>query len=126
MSIRASLIERKILGSRADIVKYQLITYCFVNKIIISEGDIACIVHLACKGKQSLNEYCQEYYQELNYQGAQQLRNCIHRIAKAEQKMILKEGKSNIQIYLNPSLNIITSGPIYLNYKLLSNDSKES
>ena len=134
----AKLIEKVIkMESKADIIKYQLLNYCFLNRIKLSECDMDCLVLLGLAGEQELVKFCSHeaisdelikherwYKEEFSSKGkkrglfksSQSVRNFINRQTK--KGLIVKQGKSKKKIKLNPDLGIYTGGSVLLNYKI--------
>ena len=40
-------VEKKVKMSKDDIIKYQILTHCFLNEIQISLSDLLCLAELA-------------------------------------------------------------------------------
>ena len=101
-----------------DIVKFQILTHCYLNKIQVSDADLNCLTLLAINGEQELTQFCNIVHIEEIFRSTQTVRNAL---TKAEKKnLILKEGKSKKRIAINPSLKIQTTGNILLDYKFLA------
>lgn len=117
-------VEKKVQMSLSDIIKYQILTYCYLNKISISDADLQCLSLLATIGEQELTLFCAEVFKQNIFQSSQTVRNALSKAEK--KKLILKEGRSKKKIIINPSLNIQTKGNILLDYKFLALAPKES
>jgi len=116
-------LEKKIIMTKWDITKYQLVTHCYVSKIQVSEADLNCLTYLALEGEQELTSFCSKVYDKKIFSSPQSVRNCI---TKCEKKnLIVKEGKNKKKIFLNPEINILSSGDVLLNFKILSLATKE-
>jgi|TARA_R100000084_G_scaffold102960_1_gene58795 hypothetical protein len=117
-------VDKRVKTSKDEVIKYQILTYCFLNNIQISNSDLNCLCELAKKGRKELTGFC-EYISKKNiFKSSQSCRNAI---AKAEKKkLIIKDGSNKKTIYLNDSMNIQTEGTILLDYKILGVDTKES
>jgi hypothetical protein len=110
-------IEKKATMDNWDIIKYQLVTYCYVSKIQISEADLNCLTYLALEGEQELTSFCSKVHNKQIFSSPQSARNSI---TKCEKKnLIVKEGKNKKKILVNPSMQIQSSGNILLNIKIL-------
>lgn len=117
-------LEKKIVMSKWDVTKYQIVTYCYVSKVQVSEADLNCLTFLALEGAQELTSFCQKVHVKEIFSSPQSVRNCI---AKCEKKrLIIKEGKNKKKIFLNPDINVLSDGNILLNLKILSLAAKES
>lgn len=117
-------IDKKVRMSKWEIVKYQILTHCYLNKISVSEADLECLTYLALEGDQELTMFCNKAHTKEIFSSTQSVRNCI---AKAEKKnLIKKEGKNKKKIFINPDLNVFSKGNILLDFKFLSVETKES
>ena len=117
-------VDKRVKTSKDEVIKYQILTYCFLNNIQISNSDLNCLCELAKKGRKELTEFCEYISKKSIFKSSQSCRNAI---AKAEKKkLIIKDGSNKKTIYLNDSMNIQTEGTILLDYKILGVDTKES
>jgi hypothetical protein len=117
-------IDKRVKMSKWDIVKYQILTHCYINKISVSEADLNCLTYLALEGDQELTSFCGKAHIKDIFSSTQSVRNCL---TKAEKKnLIKKEGKNKKKIFINPDLNVYSQGIILLDFKFLSVETKES
>ena len=111
-------IEKRVRMDNWDIVKYQILTHCYLQKIILSEADLNCLTFLAMLGETELTQFCSAAADKKIFQSSQTVRNALN---KAESKnLITKEGKSKKRISIHPDLKVQTNGNILLDYKFLS------
>lgn len=109
--------------TRRDIVKFQLMTHCYLYKITVSETDLDCLTFLALNGEQELTGFCNMAHSEKIFSSTQSVRNCL---TKAEKKnLIRKEGKNKKKIYINPEINVHARGNILLDFKFLSVETNQ-
>ena len=109
--------EKKVQMNQWDIIKYQLLTHCYLNKIPVSDADLECLTLLSQLGEQELTVFCTEVHTRKIFQSSQTVRNAL---TKAERKeLIVKQGRSKKRISINPELKVITEGSILLDYKFL-------
>jgi len=114
-------VDKRVKLNRFDIVKYQILTHCYLNKISVSEADLNCLTYLALQGDQELTSFCNKAHGEHIFSSIQSVRNCL---TKAEKKhLIKKEGKNRKKIFINPDLRVYSEGSILLDYKFLSVES---
>jgi hypothetical protein len=113
---KVNLIEKKVMMSTWDAVKFQVLTHCYLRKIQMSEADLDCLSHLALNPDKDLTSFC-EYVSELKvFSTAQSVRNAIR---KAELKgLITKEGKNKKKLILTFPVHI--KGNLLLNYNFLA------
>lgn len=116
-------VDKRVRMSRWDIVKYQLMTHCYLSKIQVSESDLECLTFLALNGEQELTSFCNKAHDEKIFSSTQSVRNCL---TKAEKKnLIKKEGKNKKKIYINPELKVHARGNILLDFKFLSVETNQ-
>jgi len=117
-------VDKRVKMSNWQIVKYQLLTHCYLYDIQISEADLNCLTLLAIEGDQELTSFCNKAYERKIFSSTQSVRNCL---TKAEKKnLIKKEGKNKKKIYINPDIKVFAKGNILLDYKFLSIASPQS
>jgi len=117
-------IDKKVRMSKWEIVKYQILTHCYLNKISVSEADLDCLTYLALEGDQELTNFCTKAHTKDIFSSIQSVRNCL---TKAEKKnLIKKEGKNKKKIFINPDMKVHCEGTIFLDFKFLSVETKES
>jgi hypothetical protein len=107
-----------------QIVKYQILTHCYLYNIQVSESDLDCLTLLAIEGDQELTSFCNKAHDKQIFSSTQSVRNCL---TKSEKKgLIKKEGKNKKKIFINPELKVHSTGNILLDFKFLSIASTES
>lgn len=110
--------EKKVKMNQWDIIKYQILTHCYLNKIQVSDADLECLTLLSQLGEQELTLFCTEVHNRKIFQSTQTVRNAL---TKAEKKsLIIKHGRSKKRISINPEMKVLTEGNILLDYKFLS------
>jgi hypothetical protein len=116
-------VDKRVKMSRWDIIKFQLMTHCYLYKITVSESDLECLTFLALNGEQELTSFCNLAHDEKIFSSTQSVRNCL---TKAEKKnLIKKEGKNKKKIYINPELKVHAGGNILLDFKFLSVETNQ-
>ena len=117
-------VDKRVRTSRDEVVKYQILTYCFLNNIQISNSDLNCLAELAKEGRKELTSFCEYISKKKIFKSSQSCRNAL---AKAEKKnLIIKDGTNKKTIYINDDINVQTEGTILLDYKILGVETKES
>jgi len=117
-------IDKRVKLPKWNVVKYQILTHCYLNNITISDADLNCLTYLAIEGDQELTSFCNKAYSNNIFSSVQSVRNCL---TKAEKKnLIKKEGKNKKKIYIHPDVNVYSKGTILLDFKFLSVETKES
>jgi hypothetical protein len=111
-------VQKKLRMSREGIIRFQLLVYCHLNKIPMSEAEIECLTLLGIEGESGLAEFCSSISDRQIFKTPQTVRNTI---AKAEEHgLILKQGKSKKRIKINPDTKIQMKGNILLDFKFAS------
>ena len=110
-------VEKRVKVNKDNVIKYQIITHCFMNNTQISSSDLNCLAELAKLGATDLTGFCTAISEKQIFKSPQSCRNAIQ---KAKRKnLVVKKGK---QIMLNPDMKIQTSGDIFLDFKILGVD----
>ena len=116
---KANLVTKRVRMGHRDIIKYQLITESFINRIHITNAELDCLALLGAYGEYDMAEFCNSIVDEKIFSNSQTVRNFLNKAEKT--KMILKEtikGSNRKKVKLNPIFNIQTSGSIILDYKI--------
>jgi hypothetical protein len=118
-------VQKRVRMPKWDIVKFQIMTYCFINRISINESDLNCLTLLSFNEPISLTDFCYDASSEEGwiFKSPQTVRNAINKAEK--QQLVVKDTKNKKMISLNPNIKIQTEGTILLDYKFLSHDSQE-
>jgi len=118
-------VQKKVKMPKWDVVKFQILTHCFVNRIAMSESDLNCLTLLSFNQPIELTHFCYDASSEEEwiFKSPQTVRNCIN---KAEKNgLVVKDADNKKLIMINPDLKLQTQGSILLDYKFLGNDSQE-
>ena len=111
-------VDKRVKMTTWQIVKYQILTHCYLFDISVSEADLNCLTLLAIEGEQELTYFCNKAHDKKIFSSTQSVRNCL---TKAEKKgLIKKEGKNKKKIFINGDLKLHAEGNILLDYKFLS------
>lgn len=125
---KVNLVSKTVHMGLNQLVRFQLVTHCYINNIPVSNLELDCMVLLGLAGDVELNDFCSgvaNMRAEASGIKAspQTIRNLLLRTEKLG--LTLKEGKSKKRILLNPALKVQTTGNIMLNYKLIYIDPQE-
>jgi hypothetical protein len=116
-------VQKKVRMELWDIVKFQIVVYCNINKIQLAEQEIDCLSLLAVIGNSELTGFCTEAIKQNISGSTQSIRNAL---AKIEKKgLIVKTGRSKKRISINPVMNVQVQGNILLDYKIIRIDPSE-
>jgi hypothetical protein len=119
-------VQKRVKMPKWDVVKFQILTHCYINHIAMSESDLNCLTLLSFNEPIELTSFCYDASaeEEWIFKSPQTVRNCVN---KAEKNgLIVKDAKNKKIIMINPNLKIQTEGNILLDYKFLGNDTQES
>lgn len=114
---KANLVEKRVRMGHRDIIRYQLMTECFIKHVQLSNSELNCLTLLGAYGKHELADFCNSAVDEGIFKTSQTVRNFLTKAEKSG--LILKDGGSRKKIELNPNLKIQTKGNIVLDYKLV-------
>lgn len=111
-------VQKRVMMSKKDIIKFQFVTHCYINRIVMSDSDLECLTLLSTIGPIELSSFCFEASDEHSiFKSEQTVRNCINKCEKNE--LVTKDAKNKKIIMINPNLKIQTEGDVLLDYKLL-------
>ena len=110
-------INKKAKLNRWEIVQYQILTHCYINKISISEADLNCLTYLAIEGDQELSSFCQKAFSKNIFSSIQSVRNSLRKMEK--KSLLIKEGKNKKKIFINPEMKVCSVGNILLDFKFV-------
>jgi DNA-binding MarR family transcriptional regulator len=114
-------IEKRARLGKEDIIRFQLMTYCFLNQIRLSESELHCLVTLAREEEQDLNVFCQQSALEQIYATAQTVRNAVNKLTK--KGLLFKKGNTHKKVLLHPDVQLQTMGNILLDFKFVHIDA---
>ena len=114
---KVNLVDKRQKLNLWDIVKFQLLTHCYLNKIVMSEAELDCLTLLGVTGEYDLADFCVQASNKKIFKTTQSVRNCLTKIEKTS--FIVKEGKNKKKISLNPELKIQADGNICLDFKFV-------
>lgn len=118
---KVNIVQKKVKMGLVDIIKYQLMTHCFIKNITLSSTDIDCLAELAIMQEAELNIFCKHIYDKKIFKSAQTVRNSLNKAEKLD--LIVKRGRNKKIINMNPEINIQSTGNILLDYKLFTVES---
>ena len=135
---KVNLVNKQVQLGIEEIIRFQIITHCYINRIVMSDLDIDCLTFLGVVGKVELTDFCKHMAEKRLSKklskskskthkpesSPQSIRNILIRAEK--QNLLLKEGNGRKKISLSPDLKIQTTGNIMLNYKFICLDTQEA
>jgi len=119
-------VQKRVKMPKWDIVKFQILTHCYINRITMSDSDLNCLTLLCFNQPIELSNFCLDASSEEDwiFKTPQTVRNSINKSEK--NGLISKDFNNKKLIVINSALKIQTEGVVYLDYKLLSNDTEKS
>jgi hypothetical protein len=119
-------VQKRVKMPKWDIVKFQILTHCYINRITMSDSDLNCLTLLCFNQPIELSNFCLDASSEEDwiFKTPQTVRNSINKSEK--NGLISKDVNNKKFIVINSALKIQTEGVVYLDYKLLSNDTEKS
>lgn len=118
-------VQKRVRMSKWDVVKFQILTHCYIQRIVMSESDLNCLTLLSFNQPIELTHFCYDASAEDEwiFKSPQTVRNCINKAEK--NKLVIKDPENKKQVMLNPEIKIQTAGTILLDYKFLGDDTQE-
>lgn len=131
---KVNLVDKRARLSLWDVIRFQLITHCYLNRIALSELDYDCLTNLGLQGEPDLSTFCSFMAKKRLDEklrswkpkakgdvapalSPQTIRNALIRLEK--EKLVYKNGEGRKKIALHPDLKIQTKGNILLDYKFV-------
>ena len=112
-------VQKKVRMSKWDVVKFQILTHCYINRITVSESDLDCLTLLSFNQPIELSNFCLDASAEEDwiFKSPQTVRNCIN---KCEKNNLVSKDPANKKIVLiNPDLKGQIDGDVLLDFKFL-------
>jgi hypothetical protein len=133
-----NVVDKKVNMSLEDIIKFQIITYCYIHRITISESDLSCLTILGLNKKAELSDFCNAccdpeqrdketelLFTKAIFKTPQTVRNSLIRMKNYN--IVNRDGFGHSKtIELNPDLKVQTDGNVLLNYKMYHIEPQES
>lgn len=140
---KVNIVNKQVKMGLEDIIKFQIISHCYINRIALSDLDLDCLTMLGKLGQTELTEFCnlmankrleeklktwvpnpENPKEKKPEPSPQTIRNVLMKVEK--EKLIVKEGRGRKRIGINPELKIQITGNILLDYKILYVDTTKS
>jgi hypothetical protein len=112
-------VQKRAVMPKWDVIKYQILTHCYLNKISVSESDLNCLTLLSITGPIEITHFCYDASSEEDwiFKSPQSVRNALNKAEK--NNLVIKDVDNKKLIKINPSLKIQVEGDILLDYKFL-------
>ena len=133
-----NIVDKKVNMTLEEIIRFQLITYCYIKRITLSEAELSCLTLLGLNKKTELSNFCNaccdpenrdrepdSVYTKTIFKTPQTVRNCLTKMIN--NNIVSKEGLGhNKTVELNHELQMQIEGNILLNYKFYHVAAQES
>lgn len=111
-------VQKRVMMSKKDVIKFQILTHCYINRITMSESDLDCLTLLSLLGPIELSHFCYEASDEHKiFKSEQTVRNCINKCEK--NNLVSKDPANKKIVFVNPDLKVQIDGDILLDFKFL-------
>lgn len=111
-------VQKRVVMSRNDVIKFQILTHCYINRITMSESDLECLTLLSLLGPIELSHFCYEASDEHKiFKSEQTVRNCINKCEK--NNLVSKDPSNKKVVFIDPALKVQTEGDVLLDFKFL-------
>jgi hypothetical protein len=119
-------VQKRVRMSKWNVVKFQILTHCYIKKILLSDSDLNCLTLLSFNEPIELTSFCYDASSEEDpiFKSPQTVRNCINKAEK--NNLVIKDTENKKLIKLNTDLKIQTEGTILLDFKFLGDESEKS
>ncbi len=122
--LKVNIVDKKVKMDKWDIIKYQILTHCYVLNIQITDSELDCLTLLATNGITDLAKLCSIAVEKKIFKSTQTVRNCLVKLEK--NNLLIKEGKMRKKISINPDIKIQVLGNILLDYKFYNIESEKA
>jgi hypothetical protein len=119
-------VQKRVKMPKWDLVKYQILTHCYINKVSLSDSDLDCLTLLSFNQPIELTDFCYDASSEEGwiFKSPQTVRNSINKSEKNQ--LIIRDDSNKKVIMLNPNMKVQTEGTVLLDYKFLGSDSQDT
>jgi hypothetical protein len=116
---KVNRVQKNTVMLKHEVIKFQIVTHCYIYHIAMSESDLNCLTLLSMAGSVELSHFCNDISSDDDaiFKSPQTVRNCINKAKKIG--LVIKDANNKKLISINPNLKIQTKGVIFLDYKFL-------
>lgn len=111
-------ISKTIQLTQTEMIRYQLIHYCFMKNIRLNNTQINCLTLLGELGTTPLRKFCQLAADQKILANSTAVQNCLYQMDG--KGVYVKKKQDRLVVFLDPSLNILTEGSILIELKLIT------
>lgn len=120
----ATLISHNTQLNKFEIVKYQIMNYCFINKVRLGETELTCLALLGECGPILMTDFWKLVVAKGVLKNPIGVNNILLRLH--DKKLVVKQNSSKKTVEINPELNIHAEGDIVINLKLYKLEAKKA
>jgi len=118
-------IEKKAVMQKWDLIQFQIMTYCYLNRITVSNSELSFLTLLSLNEPVEITGFCFDVSEEESwiYKSQQSVRNAIN---KCEKKgLVIKNPNNKKDIMLNPQLQLGKEGNVLFELKFFAKDGPD-
>ena len=109
-------VQKRVKMPKWDIVKFQILTHCYINKIAMSESDLNCLTLLSFNQPIELTHFCYDTSTDEDwiFKSSQTVRNCINKAEKNKLDVIqVATAINNFEEVMKPAApKVRRKGPV--------------
>ena len=113
--MQVNIVEKKAFMSLRELVKFQILTHCYIEKVSLNDSELDCLALLSMEHPIEINEFCKKVVTDGIFKSTQTARNCLVKLD--DLKLLEKEGKNKKILHLSKSLLVYHQGNIVFNVK---------
>jgi len=117
----ATSVNKRVKCSRSEIIRYQIMQYCFIKNIILNYTELMLLSLLGELGECRVTFFCEEAAKRGILSSPQSVQTALNKLQRVP--ILKKEGIGKKIIYLDPGANILTKGNIVVNITLMHIES---
>lgn len=121
--MKVKRLQKNISLDLHDIIRFQVTTYCFLNKIRISPAQLDTLAYLGEWGDMNISDFCEQIVEEDIFGNPQTVRNFI--LKGIKEGYVVRKGKGKKIISLIDDFEMLAEGNILLEMKVYHVENKE-
>jgi hypothetical protein len=114
--MKVKRLQKNIELNLHDIIRFQVTTYCFLNKIRISPAQLDTLAYLGEWGDMNISDFCEQIVEQDIFGNPQTVRNFILKAVK--DGYVIRKGKGKKIVSLVDDFEMLSDGNILLEMKV--------